>query len=91
MTQTKPTAMLNCIFPMILETRPDLEADLFLALSGFIATGKEADAFLRITGQELPFLVLEAGWSDPGRDLIEDARLWLWGTQSVNFVGKHAW
>lgn len=51
-----------------------------------IATGKEADAFLRVTGQEFPFLVLKAGWSEPKRDLIEDARLWLWVTNSVNFV-----
>ncbi|KAN0085287.1 hypothetical protein V8E54_001754 [Elaphomyces granulatus] len=51
-----------------------------------IATGKEANAFLRVTGQEFPFLVLEAGWSEPKRDLIEDARIWLWGTDSVNFV-----
>jgi len=51
-----------------------------------VATGKEADGFIRLSGQEFPFLVLESGWSEPEKHLIEDARLWLWGTNSVNFV-----
>src|SRR5438876_154352 len=30
---------------------------------------------------------MEAGWSESGRNLIEDARLWLWGTvPPVEFV-----
>lgn len=53
---------------MILETRPDLEADFLLGSSGInypdVSTAKEADAFLRITGQEFPFFVFE-----PKRDL----------------------
>jgi hypothetical protein len=80
---------------MILETRPDLEAGFFFFFLGFkgfdypdlsVATGKEADGFIRLSGQEFPFLVLESGWSEPEKHLIEDARLWLWGTNSVNFV-----
>ena len=31
--------------------------------------------------------MIEAGWSEPERDLIADARLWLWGTEpQVGFV-----
>ena len=41
---------------------------------------KEADAFVRIKSQKHPAIVVESGWSEPERDLLEDARLWLLGT-----------
>jgi hypothetical protein len=48
---------------MILDALLDLEVDVFLVFMGFnylnlsIASGKEADAFLRITDQEYPFTI----------------------------------
>lgn len=38
---------------------------------------KEADAFVRIWPRKYPAIVLESGWSEPERDLVKDARLWL--------------
>ena len=38
-------------------------------------------------GRRFPSIVIEAGWSEGERDLIADARLWLWGTEPpVGFV-----
>src|ERR1700722_15486822 len=40
-----------------------------------------------VNGRDYPSIVVEAGWSESGRDLIEDAHLWLWGTEPpVEFV-----
>lgn len=45
-----------------------------------MATKNAADAFVRIWPRKHPAIVLESGWSEPERDLLEDARLWLLGT-----------
>ena len=43
--------------------------------------------FVQMKGQIFPSIVMEAGWSESERDLLADARLWLWGTEPpVRFV-----
>jgi hypothetical protein len=52
-----------------------------------IDSGKEADGFVTLKRRKYPLIVTEAGWSESERDLREDARLWLWGTEPpVQFV-----
>jgi len=41
---------------------------------------KEADAYLKVQSRRHPAVVVESGWAESERDLLEDARLWLLGT-----------
>jgi hypothetical protein len=43
--------------------------------------GVITDGFLKLKEREYLSVVLESGLSEPLKDLREDARLWLWGTQ----------
>jgi hypothetical protein len=50
-------------------------------------SGKEPDGFIGLDGRDYPLIVIESGWSEAPRDLIDDARLWLWCTEPpVQFV-----
>jgi hypothetical protein len=78
---------------MNLKARLDLEADILQDFAGFshstlnIDRKKVPDAFVKLKGRIYPSIVVEAGWSESERDLIADARLWLWGTDPpVEFV-----
>ena len=41
---------------------------------------KEADAYSKVQSRRHPAVVVESGWAESERDLLEDARLWLLGT-----------
>ena len=54
-----------------------------------IGSAKGCDGFLKLKEREYLSVVLESGLSEPLKDLREDARLWLWGTQRVNICDCH--
>ena len=56
-------------------------SDFFHFNGPYEGSQKQADAFVRIHGSYWPTLVVETGWSEDHRDLVEDAKLWLLGSR----------
>ncbi|KAL1965643.1 hypothetical protein VTN77DRAFT_5320 [Rasamsonia byssochlamydoides] len=81
-----PSAFLQQVYQETLNLSDSAQQDLKMGMTKSfkypninMGTKKEADAFVRIWPRKHPAIVLKSGWSEPERDL-EDARLWLLGT-----------
>lgn len=68
-------------------------ADIRLEFFGFrnsnliLSSTKEPDGFVQLENREYPPIVIESGWAESPRNLIDDVQLWLWGTEPpVEFV-----